>query len=241
MELVCSTPRASRSVERIDLPEYTDEVWHGYLPDLGPWTVYGYRVHGPYEPEVGHRFNPHKLLLDPYAKAHVGVLEWAPDVFGYTIGTEGDDLTFDERDSAAFMPECRVVDPAFTWTRDCRPAIPWDRTIVYEAHVRGLTMRHPLIPKESRGTSQRPFRRRQLHPAAFVGGTRWFCLIDTNDPDREDVRAFQTGDALPRSRRRRVRRPAPPARHSPLASTGCQSRPCSHRSPNRRLLEGAVS
>ena len=175
VELCLFDAAGEQELERIDLPEYTDEVWHGYLPDLGPWTVYGYRVHGPYEPEVGHRFNPHKLLLDPYAKAHVGVLEWAPDVFGYTIGTEGDDLTFDERDSAAFMPKCRVVDPAFTWTRDRRPAIPWDRTIVYEAHVRGLTMRHPLIPKESRGTfatpiptsSTSPCRVRRGHPVVL--------------------------------------------------------------------------
>ena len=91
-------------MECMELPEFTDEVWHGYLPDANPWTVYGYRVHGPYEPEAGHRFNPNKLLLDPYAKAHVGALKWAPDVFGYTMGADGDDLSFDSG-TAPFMPK----------------------------------------------------------------------------------------------------------------------------------------
>ena len=152
VELCLFDVDGEHELERIELPEFTDEVWHGYFPDLGPWTVYGYRVHGPYEPEAGHRFNPNKLLLDPYAKAHVGRVTWGPEIFGYTIGNDAGDLSFDERDSAGFMPKCRVVDPAFTWTGDRRPAIPWERTIVYEAHVRGLTKRHPLIPEELRGT-----------------------------------------------------------------------------------------
>ncbi len=152
VELCLFDMAGEREIERIELPEFTDEVWHGYLPDANPWTVYGYRVHGPYEPEAGHRFNPNKLLLDPYAKAHVGALKWVPEVFGYTIGAEDEDLSFDKRDSAPFMPKCRVVDPAFSWTRDKRPAIPWERTIVYEAHVRGLTKRHPLVPEALRGT-----------------------------------------------------------------------------------------
>ncbi len=141
-----------REIERITLPEYTDEVWHGYLPDARPGTVYGYRVYGPYEPEQGHRFNPNKLLLDPYAKALVGELQWDDSLFGYELGAEDADLTFDKRDSAPFMPKCRVVDPAFTWGRERRPQVPWDRTIFYEAHVRGLTMTHPGVPPELRGT-----------------------------------------------------------------------------------------
>ena len=152
VELCLFDMAGEHEIECVELPEYTDEVWHGYLPDANPWTVYGYRVHGPYEPEAGHRFNPNKLLLDPYAKAHVGALKWVPEVFGYTIGAEDEDLSFDKRDSAPFMPKCRVVDPAFSWTRDKRPAIPWERTIVYEAHVRGLTKRHPLVPEALRGT-----------------------------------------------------------------------------------------
>ena len=107
-------------MSRIELPEYTDEIFHGYLPDVGPGTFYGYRVHGPYEPEDGHRFNPNKLLLDPYARAHAGELKWNPAVFGYKMEA-GDDLTFDERDSAPFMPKCVIVDPNFDWNGEAEP------------------------------------------------------------------------------------------------------------------------
>ena len=138
-------------IERIELPEFTDEIWHGYLPDIGPGTLYGYRVYGPYEPKAGHRFNPNKLLLDPYAKALVGKLKWGPELFGYQLETQ-DDLTFDERDSAHLMPKCQVVDPSFTWTRDRNPRIPWDRTILYETHVKGFTKLHPQVPQKMRGT-----------------------------------------------------------------------------------------
>ena len=141
-----------REIERIELPEYTDEVWHGYLPDARPGTAYGYRVHGPYEPAAGHRFNHNKLLIDPYAKQLVGELSWNDALFGYTIGSPDADLSFDERDSAAFMPKCRVIDPAFTWGGVRAPRIPWDRTIIYEMHLRGFTMRHPGVPKDLRGT-----------------------------------------------------------------------------------------
>ncbi|MDR0181907.1 glycogen debranching protein GlgX [Lysobacter arvi] len=138
--------------ERIVLPEYTDEVWHGYLPDARPGQLYGYRVHGPYEPEAGHRFNPNKLLLDPYAKRIVGQVKWSPALFGYVLGHRDADLSFDRRDSAPSMPKCAVVDPAFTWGADRPPQTPWQNTVVYEAHVRGLTMRHPAVPDAWRGT-----------------------------------------------------------------------------------------
>jgi glycogen operon protein len=141
-----------RELQRIELPEFTDEVWHVYVPGLNPGAVYGYRVHGPYEPEAGHRFNHNKLLLDPYAKAHVGALKWDPAVFGYTIGATGDDLTFDERDSAAFVPKCVVVDQRFSWTHPTRARVPWDRTIVYELHVRGYTKRRSDMAQRLRGT-----------------------------------------------------------------------------------------
>ena len=148
---LCLFDDAGRTeLERVELPEYTDEVWHGYLPEARPGTVFAYRVHGPFEPEAGHRFNPNKLLLDPYAKQLVGELTWDPAVFAYKPGT--DDTTFDERDSAGFMPKCRVIDPAFTWGRDRPPRVAWDRTIVYEAHVRGFTMRHPDVPESLQGT-----------------------------------------------------------------------------------------
>jgi isoamylase len=142
-----------KELERIVLPEYTDQFWHGYIPDVGPSTVYGLRVHGPYEPDAGHRFNPNKLVLDPYARAHIGELKWAPECFGYTIGADGDDLSFDERDSAPFMPKCVVVDPNFDWQGQPRSrGIPWDQTIIYEAHVRGFTKLHPAVPVKQRGT-----------------------------------------------------------------------------------------
>jgi isoamylase len=143
----------ARELERIALPEYTDEIWHGYLPGVGPGDVYGYRVHGPYVPLAGHRFNPNKLLLDPYARGHTGELKWAPECFGYTIGAEDDDLSFDARDSAPFMPKCVVVDPNFDWRGQPRSrGVPWDRTIIYEAHVRGFTKLHPAVPMKQRGT-----------------------------------------------------------------------------------------
>src|SRR3979490_174696 len=99
---------------RVTLPEHTDEVWHCYLPEARPGQLYGYRVYGPYEPAAGHRFNPNKLLLDPYACAHVGQIKWDPALFGYKMES-GDDLTFDERDSAPFVPKGTVVDPQFDW------------------------------------------------------------------------------------------------------------------------------
>ena len=151
VELCLFDEQGEREIERIELPEFTDEVWHAFLPDARPGTIYGYRVHGPYEPTSGHRFNANKLLVDPYAKAIVGQLTWDPALFGY--GTEsGDDLTFDDRDSAAFMPRCRVIDPAFTWGDDRPPRTAWERTVIYEAHVRGYTKLHPGVRKELRGT-----------------------------------------------------------------------------------------
>jgi isoamylase len=139
--------------ERIALPEYTDLIWHGYIPDVHPGAVYGVRVHGPYEPSAGHRFNPNKLLLDPYARAHIGHLQWSPECFGYTIGAEDADLSFDERDSAAFVPKCVVVDSDFDWHGKPRiKGLPWDNTIVYEAHVKGFTKRHPAVPPHLQGT-----------------------------------------------------------------------------------------
>jgi glycogen operon protein len=114
--------------------------------------VYGYRVHGPYEPAAGHRFNANKLLLDPYARAHVGSLVWNDACYGYTPGAADGDLSFDTRDSAPFVPKSRVVDPAFTWGHDRRPAVPWDRTILYETHVGGFTRAHPAVPERQRGT-----------------------------------------------------------------------------------------
>jgi glycogen operon protein len=138
-------------IERIELPEYTDEVWHGYVPDARPGTVYSYRVHGPYEPENGHRFNPNKLVLDPYALAVVGQIDWNPAVFGYKMET-GDDTTFDDRDSAPHVVKGQVIDPAFTWGRERAPRVPWNLSVIYELHAKGFTKQHPAVPEEFRGT-----------------------------------------------------------------------------------------
>ncbi len=135
---------------RYTLPEMEGGIWYGFLPDIGVGQRYGYRVHGPYEPGKGHRFNANKLLLDPYARAMMGGIEWDDALYGYTVGT--DDLTFDDRDSAPFMPKGVVVDDAYDWQDATRPDHRWRKTVVYEAHVKGLTMRHPGVVQADRGT-----------------------------------------------------------------------------------------
>jgi isoamylase len=149
---LCLFDQEGQEVERVVMPEYTDEIWHGYLPDARPGQLYGYRVYGPYEPLAGHRFNPNKLLIDPYAKQIVGELQWHDALFGYTLGHPDADLSFDDRDSAPYVPKSRVIDPAFTWGPHHRPHTPWDRTVIYEAHVRGYTMRHPQVAPDVRGS-----------------------------------------------------------------------------------------
>ena len=152
VELCLFDDKGVTEIERIELPEYTDEIWHGYIEGVAPGAIYGYRVHGPYEPDAGHRFNPNKLLLDPYAKGHFGELIWNPAVFGYQMET-GDDLTFDERDSAPFMPKCVVVDSEFDWKGEPgRNPVSWAQTVIYEAHVKGFTKLHPAVPEKLRGT-----------------------------------------------------------------------------------------
>ncbi|HYZ93145.1 MAG TPA: glycogen debranching protein GlgX [Actinomycetota bacterium] len=136
--------------QRITMRDRTDLIWHAYLPDVRPRQAYGYRVYGPYEPHNGHRFNHNKLLIDPYAKAVTGTVQWSDAIFGYKVGE--DDLSFDERDSAPGMPRCVVIDPSFTWGEDRAPATPWNRTIIYELHVKGLTELHPGVPEDLRGT-----------------------------------------------------------------------------------------
>jgi len=138
--------------ERIALSEQTDMVWHGFLPDARPNQLYGYRVHGPYEPANGHRFNPNKVVMDPYAKSVARTIRWSDEMFGYRVGAPEEDLSFDDRDNAPFAPLAAVVDPAFTWGDDRPPRTPWHNTIIYEMHVRGFSMRHPLVPEPMRGT-----------------------------------------------------------------------------------------
>jgi len=138
--------------QRITLPEQTDLVWHGYIPDLKPGQLYGYRIHGPYDPKQGHRFNPNKVVLDPYAKALGRTVRWGAEMFGYKLGDAQEDLSMDERDNAAFAPLAVVVDSAFTWGDDKPLRIPWHKTIIYELHVKGFTKKNPDVPEALRGT-----------------------------------------------------------------------------------------
>lgn len=137
---------------RVKMPERTGHVWHIYVKGAQPGQLYGFRVHGDYDPQNGHRFNPNKLLIDPNTKAIAGTIEWHDALFGYEIGHEQEDLSFSETNSAAFIPKCVVVDPHFDWEGDKPPNIPFHKTIIYEAHVKGLTQLHPDIPDAIRGT-----------------------------------------------------------------------------------------
>jgi len=150
---LCLFDRPDQAEERarVMLPERSDGVWHGYLPDVRPDQCYAYRVHGPYAPAQGHRFNPAKLLLDPYARAITGPVRWDDALLGYPAGRPDDERP-DQRNSAAAMPRCVVVSGAFPWGDDRPPRVPWNQTLLYEAHVRGLTMRHPGVPEHLRGT-----------------------------------------------------------------------------------------
>ncbi len=147
-------PDDARARHRVELRERTDQIWHAYLPDVRPGQHYGYRVHGPYTPDQGHRFNPAKLLLDPYAKAISGTIRWDDVLLGYSPNPPLDerDLTLDSRDSAAHLPKSVVVESAFTWDDDQPPRTPWNRTVIYECHVKGMTMLHPAVPEALRGT-----------------------------------------------------------------------------------------
>ena len=152
VELCLFDDNGRHELQRIDLRERTEHVWHCYLPEARPGIAYGYRVHGPYKPDEGHRFNPHKLVLDPYAKDLVGRLRWGDALYGYTIGSKREDLSFDRRDSAPLMPKGRVLETAFTWGDDRPPNIARQDMVIYELHVRGFTMQHPSVPDELRGT-----------------------------------------------------------------------------------------
>ena len=152
VELCLFEPTGRREIARLDLPECTDEIWHGYLPNTRPGLIYGYRAHGPYQPQDGHRFNPHKLLLDPYARRLAGTLRWTDALFGYRINSPRADLSQDRRDSAPSMPKAVVTDDMFDWGDDRSPNIPWSRTVIYELHLRGMTMRRHDIRANERGT-----------------------------------------------------------------------------------------
>lgn len=164
VELCLFDPSGKTEIARLELPEYTDEIWHGYVPDLQPGALYGYRVYGPYDPENGHRFNPNKLLIDPYARELEGDVEWNDAHFGYELGHEESDLSFDSRDSAPYTPKCKVIDPdAFDWQGKTVPMSHGRRRLSTKpmskvlpglirrflrscaAHLRGLGIRLPSI------------------------------------------------------------------------------------------------
>lgn len=152
IELCIFDATGRREVERLMLPECSDEVWHGYLPDTSPGLVYGYRVYGPYEPLKGHRFNPNKLLLDPYARKLVGQVRWTDALFGYRLHSPKGDLSYDRRDSAAAMPKAVVIEEMPVGQNYPRPRVPWSKTVIYEAHVRGVSMQRDGVMPHERGT-----------------------------------------------------------------------------------------
>jgi glycogen operon protein len=152
IDLCLFDPSGRREIARMPLPECTDEVWHGYLPNAHLGLLYGFRAHGRYEPEQGHRFNPHKLLLDPYARQIAGQVQWSDALFGYRVASNRGDLSFDRRDSAVAMPKAVLVDDSFSWGDDRPPQTPWSDTVIYEAHVRGLSMLREDVLPHQRGT-----------------------------------------------------------------------------------------
>jgi len=152
VELCFFDANDEREIARLELSERTGRIFHGYLPDVRPGQLYGYRVRGPYEPKRGHRFNPNKLLVDPYAQAIDGRVQWSDAQFGYRVGDPEEDLSFSEEDSAGQVPKSIVCDPAFSWGDDRPPRTPWPSTVIYECHVKGMTARHPGVPEHLRGT-----------------------------------------------------------------------------------------
>lgn len=145
-------PQDAVASQQIAIRQHTDHVWHVYLPGIKPGQLYGYRVYGPYDPLRGHRCNPHKLLLDPYARAIIGNLKYDSSLFGFVPNHPEGDLSFSTEDSAGSIPKCLVTDNTFDWGHDKPLRIPWHHTVLYEAHVKGLTIQHPEVPPELRGT-----------------------------------------------------------------------------------------
>ncbi|GIZ53277.1 glycogen debranching protein GlgX [Noviherbaspirillum aridicola] len=152
IELCFFDPAGRHEIARVPLPECTNEVWHGYLPGVHAGALYGYRAYGPYRPEEGHRFNPNKLLLDPYARQLHGHVRWTDALYAYRFHSPRADLSFDRRDSAPAMPKAVVTDTSFNWHDDRAPNVPWEKTVIYETHVRGMTMRAEAVHPRQRGT-----------------------------------------------------------------------------------------
>ncbi len=152
VELCLFESSGKRETDRILLPEFTDQVWHGFLPEVKPGQLYGYRVHGPYEPSAGHRFNPNKLLIDPYAKALFGDVVWHRNNYAYRLDHPRADLSFNRQDNARTVPKAVVIETPTLRHLPPPPDVPWQDSLIYEAHVRGITIRHPQLPLAKRGT-----------------------------------------------------------------------------------------
>jgi isoamylase len=152
VELCLFDEMYGKETARIGMPEQTRNVWHAYLQDIGPGQLYGFRVHGRYAPREGLRFNPNKLLLDPYARCISGSVDWHVPIFGYRLGSRTEDLTRDVHNSARGMPKSMVVDDQFDWGDDRAPNVPWSETIIYETHVKGISQLHPDVDDSVRGT-----------------------------------------------------------------------------------------
>ena len=152
VELCLFDDNGRRELTRLPLPDCSDGLWHGFLENAGPGLLYGYRAYGPFDPNRGLRYNPHKLLLDPYARRLCGPLRWHDALYGYRVGATQGDLSFDQRDSAPYLPKCQLVDETFDWGDDRAPRVPWPDTVIYELHARGFTRRRADLPEHERGT-----------------------------------------------------------------------------------------
>src|SRR3954447_3370085 len=175
---LCLFDRVDSAQENIRIPmtEHTDQVWHIFLPDVKPGQLYGYRVYGPYDPERGMRFNSSKILLDPYAKAIAGNINWSDEMFGYVVGNPQEDLMRDFRDDAWGMPKSVVIDNSFNWDGDKPPRTPLNESVIYEMHVKGFTRLHPEVPEEIRGTYAVWVAQRRLSISRNLASRRWsFC------------------------------------------------------------------
>ncbi len=226
--------------ECVDLVEVDAHVWHAYLPNVAPGQEYGFRVHAPYDPENGLRGNPHKLLLDPYAKATSGEIDWDQALFSYTFG---DPDSTDDQDSAPHMMKGVVINPFFDWQGDRSPGIPYGETVIYEAHVKGLTETHPDVPEEQRGTYAGVAHRRSSSTSSAWASRRSSscpCTSSSTTPHcrRRDCRT--TGATTPSGSSRRTRTTRPPATGTAGAGVqgdGPRAAPCGHRGRPRRGLQ----
>ena len=196
------SPQSVAESRRARLIDQTDLVWHAYVPGVGPGQVYGYRVDGPYDPSAGHRFNASKIVLDPYAKAVARTLRWDDSMFGYRLGDQAADLARDDRDNAAFAPLAAVIDAGFPWGDDRPLRTPWHQTVIYELHVRGLTMLHPHVPEPLRGTyaalASRPVIRhlRKLGVTAVELHTGRYALAKGSPRAKELAALFAAGKQI---------------------------------------------